>query len=62
MGVFNLKKLKYVEAKVEYEVNISNRFSALENLDGGVDINSAWRTIRENTRILESRVLRTEAA
>jgi hypothetical protein len=31
-------------------VEISNRFAALENLDESLDINSAWESIRENTK------------
>jgi hypothetical protein len=29
---------------------MSNRFAALEDLDTGVEINSAWETIRENIK------------
>jgi hypothetical protein len=29
-----------------YQVEISNRFVALENLDESLDINSAWESIR----------------
>jgi hypothetical protein len=35
---FNLKKLNEVESKEQYRVEISNRFSALENLDAEVNI------------------------
>jgi hypothetical protein len=51
MERFNLKKLKEVEGKEQYCVEISNRFAALENLDNGVDVNKAWETIRENIKI-----------
>jgi hypothetical protein len=51
MERFNLKKLKEVEVKEQYRVEISNRFAALEELDSEVDINRAWETIRENTKI-----------
>jgi hypothetical protein len=51
MERFNLKKLDKVEGKEQYRVEISNRFAALENLDGDVDINRAWETIRENIKI-----------
>jgi hypothetical protein len=34
----NLKKVDDVEVKQQYQVKISNRFSALENLDDDVDI------------------------
>jgi hypothetical protein len=34
-----------------YCVEISNRFAALENSDSEVDINRAWKAIRENIKI-----------
>jgi hypothetical protein len=51
MHRFHLKRLKEVEGKEQYCVQISNRFMALENLDAEVDINRAWETIRENIKI-----------
>jgi hypothetical protein len=39
---FDLKKLD-VEVKEKYQVEMSNRFVALENLDESFDINSAWK-------------------
>jgi hypothetical protein len=45
-----LKKLNKVEDKEQYQVEISNRFAALENLNAE-DINRAWETIRENIKI-----------
>jgi hypothetical protein len=51
MERFNLKKLNKLEDKEEYHVEISNRFTALENLDTEVDIKRAWETIRENIKI-----------
>ncbi|PNF30401.1 hypothetical protein B7P43_G12867 [Cryptotermes secundus] len=47
---FNLKKLNAGEGKGQYRVKISNRFSALENLDAEVDTNKARETIRENMK------------
>jgi len=41
---FNVKNLNDVEVKEQYQVKISNRFAALENLGGGggdVDISRA---------------------
>jgi hypothetical protein len=46
MGKFNLKKLKKLEGKEQYRVELSNSFAALENLDTWVDINRASGTIR----------------
>jgi hypothetical protein len=51
MERFNLKKLNEVECKEKYRVEISNRFTTLEDLDAEVEINSAWETIRENIKI-----------
>ncbi|PNF41609.1 hypothetical protein B7P43_G10463 [Cryptotermes secundus] len=51
MERFNLKKLNEVEGKEQYRVEISNRFTALENLDTEVDVNKAWETIRENIKM-----------
>jgi len=48
---FDLRKLDDVEVKEKYQVEISNRFAALENLDESLDINSAWENIRENIKI-----------
>jgi hypothetical protein len=45
-----LRKLDDVEIKEKYEVEISNIFAALENLDESLDINSAWESIRENSK------------
>jgi hypothetical protein len=47
---FDLKKLSDVEVKEKYGVEISNRFVALENLDGSLDINNAWESIRDNIK------------
>jgi hypothetical protein len=39
-----------VEIKEKYQVEISNRFVALESLDESFDINNAWESIRENIK------------
>jgi hypothetical protein len=50
---FNLKKLNDVEVKEEYQIKISNRFAALENLnDYDVDIIRAWENFGENIKAL----------
>jgi hypothetical protein len=46
-----LKKLNKVERKEKYNVEISNRFAALENADDEVDINSALEAITETINI-----------
>jgi hypothetical protein len=45
---FDLKKVDDVEVKEKYQVEISNRFAALERLDESFDINNASESIREN--------------
>jgi hypothetical protein len=50
---FNLKKLNNVVVKEQYQVEISNRFTTLENFDDDdddVDISRAWESIRENMK------------
>jgi hypothetical protein len=51
MERFNLKKLKDVEGKEQFYVEVSNRIVDFEDLDTEVEINSAWETIRENITI-----------
>jgi hypothetical protein len=51
MESFNLSKLNKVEGKEQFRVEVSNRFAALQDLDTEVEINSAWKTIRENIKI-----------
>jgi hypothetical protein len=47
---FDLRKLNDAEVKKQYRVKITNRFAALEKIDDDVDMNRAWRNIRENIR------------
>jgi hypothetical protein len=47
MEMISLKKLN----EAEYQVEISNRFTPLENLGDDGDINRASETIRENITI-----------
>jgi hypothetical protein len=46
----DLKKLNDTEGKEKYQVEISNRFVVLENLDESFDINNAWESIRNNIK------------
>ena len=47
---FNLGKLNELEGKEIYQIEITNRFSALENLDVDEDVNRAWENIKENIK------------
>jgi len=45
---FNLRKLNELEVREKYQIEITNRFAALENLDNDRDINRAWENIKES--------------
>jgi len=47
---FNLRKLNELEVRKQYQIEISNRFAALENLRVSEDVNRAWENIKENIR------------
>jgi hypothetical protein len=50
MESFILEKINEVAYKYQHCVEVSKRFATLEDLDGEVDINIAWETIRENIK------------
>jgi hypothetical protein len=50
LGRFDLKKFDDIEVKEKYQVEISNRFAALESSDESFDTNNAWESIRENIK------------
>jgi hypothetical protein len=43
---FNLKKLSELKIRKQYQIKISNRFAALENLNIREDINRGWENIK----------------
>jgi glycine betaine/choline ABC-type transport system substrate-binding protein len=43
---FNLKKLSELEVRKQYQIMISNRFAALENINATEDINRDWENMR----------------
>jgi len=45
---FNLRKLNELEVRKQYQIEITNRFAALENLSDGEGISRAWENIKEN--------------
>jgi hypothetical protein len=47
MEKFNIKQLNELEGKEKYSIEVSNRCTAMEDLDTEVKINSAWETNRE---------------
>jgi hypothetical protein len=51
MESFSLKKLIKIDGKEQDHIEISNKFTTLENVDNEVDVNRAWETIRWNIKI-----------
>ena len=53
---FNLRKLNEPEVREQYQMEITNRFAALENLNDDEDVNRTWENIKENiqTSVKES--------
>ena len=47
---FNLRKLNELEVKEKYQIELTSRFEALENLDVDKDVNRAWENIKENIK------------
>ena len=45
---FNLRKLNEPEVREQYQIEITNRFAALENSDEDEDVNRTWENIKEN--------------
>ena len=41
---FNLSKLNDLEVRKQYQIDITNRFAALENLNEDEDVNRTWGT------------------
>ena len=53
---FNLRKLNEPEVTEQYQIEITNRFAALENSDDDEDVNRNWESIKKNiqTSVKES--------
>ena len=51
---FNLRKLNELEVRKQFQIEIINRFAALENLSDDENINRAWENIKENIKTKES--------
>ena len=45
---FSLRKLNELEVRKQYQIEITNRFAALENSDDDEDVNRTWENIKEN--------------
>ena len=47
---FNLRKLKDLELKKQYQIEITNKFAALRNISDDENINRIWENIKENIK------------
>src|SRR5215469_280456 len=47
---FNLRKLNELEVKNKYQIEITNRFAALGNLNVDEDVNRVWENIKDNIK------------
>ena len=47
---FKLRKLCELEVRKQYKIEITNKFTALENLSDGEDINRSWENIKANIK------------
>jgi hypothetical protein len=47
---FNLRKLNELEVQEKYQIEITNRFAAWENLIVDEDVNRSWENIKENIK------------
>ena len=48
---FNFRKLNEPEVRKQYQIEFTNRFATLENLNDDEDVNRTWENIRENIKI-----------
>ena len=47
---FNWRKLNEPEVTEQYQIEITNRFAALENLNDDEDVDMTWENIKENSQ------------
>ena len=54
---FNMKKLNELEVKKKYQIEITNRFAALENLNVDEDVNRDWENNKGNIKTSDKKSL-----
>jgi len=47
---FNLRKLNEPEVREQHQIEITNRFAALENLSDDEEVDRTWKNIKENIK------------
>ena len=50
MERFHLRKLNKLEVRKQYQIEITNRFAALDNAGDGENVNKVWENIKENIK------------
>jgi hypothetical protein len=53
---FKLRNLNELEFRKQYQIEITNRFAALENLSDGEDVNRGGRTLKRISKLQLKRV------
>jgi hypothetical protein len=48
--VFIMRKLNDLEVRKQYQIEITNRCAALDNLSDGEDISRAWENIKQSIK------------
>ena len=48
---YNFRTISELEGRKQYQIKITNRFAALENLSDEEETNRAWETTKQNTKI-----------
>jgi hypothetical protein len=56
MERFDLKKINAAEVKEWYQVKISKRFEGLETVGDNIDINMAWKSKTEKSKVNPQRI------
>jgi len=56
MERFNLRKLSNLEVGKQYQIKISKRFAALENLNDSENINRAGKTLKGLSKLQPKRI------
>jgi len=54
---FNLRKPNEPEVREHYQIEVTNRFAALENVNDYEDVNRTWEHIKENIQTSEKESL-----
>jgi hypothetical protein len=47
---FNIRKLNELDVRKQYQIEITNRFAALEYLFHSKDVNTAWEDIKDSVK------------